>query len=276
MYEEALKLQEQGFHIYPLSPGSKIPRKGSKGWNDATNDLSQIKEWWEHCSTYNIGLMLEHHNLIVVDCDRHNETIDGVENYKKLAQMYEPFPPTYTEATPGNGLHFFFKIPENVSIQQETGAFKSIFKTDEAGNGLSGIDIITLGVPIAPSTMHDGKKYRVLDDKKITEIAEAPKWLINLLQKKDSTIKLDYRPIAKTNTAKNLDLLIQGAGEGSRNDHLTSLCGWLLWHGVDNETLVELICLANEHNSPPLQDKEIQQIIKSMIKKDSRRKLNGV
>lgn len=47
-------------------------------------------------------------------------------------------------------------------------------------------------------------------------------------------------------------MIVQGAGEGSRNDHLTKLCGWLLWHGVDNQTLAELIYTANAYNEPPL------------------------
>ncbi|HFM5415688.1 TPA: primase alpha helix C-terminal domain-containing protein, partial [Enterococcus faecium] len=58
-------------------------------------------------------------------------------------------------------------------------------------------------------------------------------------------------------------------------DHLTKLCGWLLWHGVDNQTLAELIYTANAYNEPPLKDKEVNQIIRSMIKKDLRGKAHG-
>ncbi|KAA9196768.1 primase alpha helix C-terminal domain-containing protein, partial [Enterococcus faecium] len=100
-------------------------------------------------------------------------------------------------------------------------------------------------------------------------------WLVNLLLKKPQEIKTQYRPVAKTGTAKKLDMIVQGAGEGSRNDHLTKLCGWLLWHGVDNQTLAELIYTANAYNEPPLKDKEVNQIIRSMIKKDLRGKAHG-
>ncbi len=116
-YQAATELQKSGWSIYPLSPGTKIPIKGSSGWNDATNDSNQINEWWTEDATRNIGLMLEDHQMVVVDLDQHSETRNGVENYKKLASMYDPFPSTYTEITPGKGIHFFFKIPDGVIIQ---------------------------------------------------------------------------------------------------------------------------------------------------------------
>ncbi|UUV97992.1 bifunctional DNA primase/polymerase [Vagococcus luciliae] len=274
-YDRAIELQKQGYSIYPLSPGTKIPLQGSNGWNDATNDLDQISNWWEEDSSRNVGLMLKDHHFIVIDLDRHDKGMDGVENCKKLWSKYDMFPPTYVEATPGNGIHFFFKLPDGVEISQETGAFKELFGVDEAGNGRSGIDVITYGIPIAPSIMTNGTKYISLDGKTLNDTAMAPGWLIDLLQGGKPIKVENYRPVSKTNTAMKLDLITSGAGEGGRNDHLTSLCGWLLWHGVDNETLVELIYTANAYNSPPLDDKEVNKIIKSMIKKDVRGKVHG-
>lgn len=277
-YQAATELQKSGWSIYPLSPGTKIPIKGSSGWNDATNDFNQINEWWTEDPARNVGLMLEDHNLMVVDLDQHSDDKNGIENYKKLASMYEPFPATYTEITPNRGVHFFFKKPSDVIIQQETGAFAEIFGCDEKGKSLSGIDIITKGVPIAPTMIIEGnvgKEYQAIDNASMDNIEEAPQWLVNLLLKKPQEVKGQYRPVAKTNVAKKLDLIVQGAGEGSRNDHLTKLCGWLLWHGVDNQTLAELIYTANAYNEPPLKDKEVNQIIRSMIKKDLRGKAHG-
>ncbi|HBH6743821.1 TPA: primase C-terminal domain-containing protein, partial [Enterococcus faecium] len=43
----------------------------------------------------------------------------------------------------------------------------------------------------------------------------------------------------------------------------------------DNQTLAELIYTANAYNEPPLKDKEVNQIIRSMIKKDLRGKAHG-
>lgn len=278
-YQKAIELQKQGWSIYPLSPGTKIPLKDSSGWNDATNDFNQINEWWTEDPARNVGLMLEDHNLMVVDLDQHSDDKNGIENYKKLASMYEPFPATYTEITPNRGVHFFFKKPSDVIIQQETGAFAEIFGRDEKGKSLSGIDIVTKGIPIAPTIIIDGnvgKEYRAIDTASMDCIVPAPEWLVNLLMKKPQEVNAQYRPVSKTSTAKKLDMIVQGAGEGSRNDHLTKLSGWLLWHGVDNETLAELIYTANAYNSPPLEDKEVNQIIRSMIKKDLRGKAHGV
>lgn len=274
-YAEAINLQEKGFSIYPLSPGSKIPLKGSSGWNDATKDIKQIKEWWEEDNTRNVGLMLKDHNMVVIDLDRHDEQKNGVENCKKLWDRYGAFPPTYTELTPSNGVHFFFKIPDGIIINQETGAFKEIFGIDEKGTGKSGIDIITFGVPIYPTILANGSQYKPLNNGSLENVAIAPDWLIKLLLKQQPTKKVDYRPVTKTKTAITLDSIFNGASEGGRDTHLTSICGWLLWHGVDNETLAELLHTANQYNSPPLQDKDVNKIIKSMIKKDLRGKQHG-
>lgn len=118
--------------------------------------------------------------------------------------MYDPFPSTYTEITPGKGIHFFFKIPDGVIIQQETGAFADIFGRDDKGKSLSGIDIITKGVPIAPTMIISrsvGRAYEPIENVSLNNIAPAPDWLVNLLLK--TARNKDSIPTrSKTGTAK--------------------------------------------------------------------------
>ena len=82
--------------------------------------------------------------------------------------------------------------------------------------------------------------------------------------------KKDYRPVSKTKAASFIDMIFGGVEEGSRDNSLTKLAGWLLWHGVDNETLVQAMHVANVNSNPPLDEKDVNKIIRSMIKKDVR------
>lgn len=258
---KALELQAQGLSIYPLATNANVPLKGSNGFNDATNDINRIKQWWGNDSTRNIGLMLQRHNWVVIDIDNHKEDVNGWENFIKLKR---PLSPTYTEKTPRNGLHFFYKIPEGVEIQSEQNAFSEALGIKETG-----IDIVTLGVPIAPTVTNNGA-YEAMDGKGFADISELPDWVAPLLKKRERA-EANYRPVRKTNVGEWLDFVFQGVPEGNRDSKMTSFCGWLLYHGVDNDTFKSLVYMANKNSDPPMNDKQIVKIMRSMVKKDVRR-----
>ena len=46
--------------VFPLSPGSKIPFKGSKGCLNATTDTDQVNRWWTAEPDANIGIATGH------------------------------------------------------------------------------------------------------------------------------------------------------------------------------------------------------------------------
>lgn len=56
LHSAALWYAEQGLKIFPLSPGSKVPLKGSGGCKDATTDRTLIDSWWTGNPNCNIGL----------------------------------------------------------------------------------------------------------------------------------------------------------------------------------------------------------------------------
>lgn len=267
MIEQVKKYQSLGLHLYPLSPNTKIPFKGSNGFNDATNDLQQLLKCWTDTPGANVGLYLKPSRLIVVDIDRHEKATDGIENMKLIWNRFEPFPPTYTEKTPRNGIHFFFKLTGDVVIDQQQNAFSSLL-----GKGKTGIDIITHGIPIAPTATVDGA-YIALDGKSIEQVATAPKWMIQALQGKPQPVNYPEQANSgiKKYTGVFLDEFVKGAESGARNEWIMRMTSKMLAVGADLETIYTLLLVANEHFlSEPLPLQEINATFKSRVKKHTK------
>lgn len=82
LHQAALWYAEQGFKVFPLTPNSKIPLKGSGGCLDATNDPEMIEKWWgQGNARLNIGLATGH-MVDVVD-------VDGLEGQSSRAQHWD-------------------------------------------------------------------------------------------------------------------------------------------------------------------------------------------
>ena len=249
----ALQLARDGVAVYPLASNSKVPLKGTQGYKDATTDVETIKGWFEHVPRVNLGIRLDQAKLIVVDIDRDGD-IDGTETLRKLNQQGKPLPSdTYIEQTPNDGLHYFFKLPVKLELKRRTGLYP-------------GIDVLADFVLVAPSVIN-GSAYRAIEP--TNDIATAPQWLLDDLLPNQRMNKAPQHAsqIQKTWAGRMLDDLVAGTGEGSRNSYLTSLLGKILRTGCNGMTAYELLQYANERLQPPLPDKEVNTIFKSIIKR---------
>ncbi len=81
LHQAALWYASQGLKVFPLSPGSKIPHKGSRGCKDASNDPEVVDAWWSVNPDSNIGLATGH-LVDVVD-------IDGYEGQQSRAARWD-------------------------------------------------------------------------------------------------------------------------------------------------------------------------------------------
>lgn len=249
----ALQLARDGVAVYPLASNSKVPLKGTRGYRDATTDVETIKGWFEHVPGANLGMRLDQVKLLVVDIDRHGD-IDGVQTLKRLNEHGKTLPSnTYIEQTPNDGLHYFFKLPAKLDMKRRTGVYP-------------GIDVLADFVLVAPSVINDSA-YKVIEP--ANQIATAPQWLLDDLLPSQRMNKASQpaSQIQKTWAGRMLDDLVAGTGEGSRNSYLTSLLGKLLRTGCNGMTAYELLQYANERLQPPLPDKEVNTIFKSIIKR---------
>lgn len=83
LHSAALYYAEQGLRVFPLSPGTKIPIKGSGGCLDATSDPEQVNAWWTANPAANIGIATGH-LIDVVD-------IDGLKGQTSRAKNWDRF-----------------------------------------------------------------------------------------------------------------------------------------------------------------------------------------
>ncbi|MEP4703341.1 MAG: bifunctional DNA primase/polymerase, partial [Hyphomicrobiales bacterium] len=91
----ALKLANQGFHVFPCRSRdgkggkAKSPCGGIKWREGSTTDLGRIHDWWSKSTKAAIGLDLSKSRLLVIDCDRHDEAVDGVKAFVALMDEHD-------------------------------------------------------------------------------------------------------------------------------------------------------------------------------------------
>lgn len=144
----ALELAKQGFHVFPLEPGSKVP--AINHWqHKATRDPEQIKRWWtdpvmDEEMDRNIGIYTgrfeDDRALIVVDVDvkADRNGFDALEEYDMT--------PSLMSNTPSGGVHIIYVADK--PVKQGTNVLGP------------GVDIRSYGgYIVAPGSEINGKFY---------------------------------------------------------------------------------------------------------------------
>lgn len=131
------ELVQQGFKVYLLAQGTNTPYKGSRGHLDATNNVRQLTEMFlKYKTNSNIGISLVDTGVAVLDIDKHS-----TNGFQSLIQSGHTLnlDNEVWEMTPRSGAHVFFKIPDDVRV-------------DELKHNLmAGVELLTDKVTVAPS-----------------------------------------------------------------------------------------------------------------------------
>lgn len=266
--EQALLYAQNGFKVFPLTPLTKIPMKGTKGSKEATISPTKIKEWWEKCPQANIGLVTD--NFFVLDIDRHAGGKDGFESLKTLENTYDTLPPTLTVKTGNDGLHFYYLKPQGIELPQKVALMDGADLKAHKNNYVV--------APPSIITRQDGTKglYEFQDKK---PVAEAPQWLIEFIQSKSS-----HTPKVKNSggsprryrnrTTELLETLVTGAEVGYRNATTAQMIGLLLTFGVQVDKAWQLIQIFNGNCPEPLEQEELEKTFMSICKREY--KIEGV
>lgn len=159
MIDAALNLAHQGFAVFPIAAGKKVPPL-LNGWPDkATKDAEEVKLYWLPVPDANIGIHCA--GLLVLDADAKKGGLDALD----LLRLTEGLPDTYTVRTPGGGLHLYYRLPEG-----HAGVPNSV---EHIGKGL---DVRSNGgYVVAAGSVTEAGPYAVETD---ALVAAAPDWLV--------------------------------------------------------------------------------------------------
>lgn len=153
MLAAALWYAEHGLRVFPLSPGSKIPFKGTRGCLDATDDPGQLREWWEATPDANVGVATGH-LVDVVDIDGYTGQVSRSDHW----QAFERLAVLGIVSTPRDGgVHLY--VPAS-GRGNKTGLYDNV---DYRGIG---------GYVVGPPSRTDVGAYAWLTPLDVNELAE--------------------------------------------------------------------------------------------------------
>ena len=100
---------EKGWQLFPVNiDKTPIPWKGMDA---ATDDIEQLKSWFNNSLDTNIAIHCQKSGLVIIDIDTHKEEENGFDTLKELEERLGNLPKTVTAITGGGGRHLFFKSP---------------------------------------------------------------------------------------------------------------------------------------------------------------------
>jgi Bifunctional DNA primase/polymerase, N-terminal/AAA domain/Primase C terminal 1 (PriCT-1) len=239
----ALRYAHLGLSVIPLRPKGKIPIFHE--WqNVATRDEKQVERWFQQNPDSNVGIATgPKSKCFVLDVDIAK---GGQDSFDTLLAKHGQFPDTWQQITGSGGFHLFFRYPN--------------FRVANANDLMPGIDIRGEGGQVvAPPSIHPttGKRYEWdgLRDIEDTPLAEAPLWLLELLQE-----KLTPEP-------KPRDPLAERIPNGTRHQALVSLAGALRRFGLSSHEILPTLREVNRTRcEEPKPEDEVQHIAESMMK----------
>lgn len=277
MIDFALSRAKAGFHVFPLSPGTKIPIEGSRGFEDATTDLDTIRRWWEQTPDANIGVYPGASGHVVLDIDTKDPNYaDPAATIADIEERVGGLPDTFTVRTPSGGLHLYFR--NGGASRDGSDVESSVRRVHPA------VDIRAKGgYVVAGGSRLPSGRYSVI---RPVEPAAIPSELVRLCERKRSETGLDG-PAAGgplDNSKLDLDLQVNVTaarrfleqtapaieGQGG-NNHTYQTAGIVKDYGLSPEKTLELLLETwNDRCSPPWDTGELEEIVKHVHKYGNR------
>lgn len=236
----ALEYAARGWHVFPLTPGSKRPatprhavtdcdhtdpwcHNGHTGWEQrATTDPARITRAWT-TAAYGVGIACGPSGLLVIDTDTPKPstasgfTASGEETLASLVAAHDgatTLPATWTVATPSGGVHRYYTTEHlTTTLGNTAGRLGDLI--DTRGKG---------GYVVAPPTLTPAGRYEVTAD---AEAAPLPAWLVKQLTPRPAAPSrvAELRPVAHRSAYLRAVLTkeaqhVREATEGGRNHGL--------------------------------------------------------
>ena len=264
----ALALAKEGWHVFPLTPGSKLPmiskKQGGRGAHDGTVDPDVIRSWWTRHPKAGIGANLGD-NRIAFDFD-----------FNHGAQELGSFPPTRTHYTGrgGGNKHLIYRI--------EPGSLASLVQ--------SGTNVLGPGIDIRagrgsyivmPPTPHEDtgvpysidqvlRKEHTLTDEELQAIWDEAGVALSAksrgARKGLSVVSGagNSSGVSKSGRKALSELLADPPSEGGRNDWLSRVAGHHAKQIRHKDAYEEAVRAANLMLSTPLEEDEVSKTLESI------------
>ncbi|QDH48948.1 DNA polymerase/primase [Arthrobacter phage Gisselle] len=268
LLDSALALAREGWHVFPLRPGTKIPliskKAGGKGAHDGSTDEDLIRYWWTKYPTAGIGANLGEDRL-AIDLD-----------FQHGATRLGSLPDTRTHHSGrGNGnVHLVYRVePGSAAAAVKSG-------TNVLGPGID-IRAGKGSYIVMPPTPHEetGQPYRLdvydreehlLTDDELAVIyqeAGVAQPAASRGAKKGLSVisgaKSHQRPM-ESHASTLAGLLADPPAEGGRNDWFVRICGFIAKRTARfNDFEIEALGAANRMPNP-LPVEELQKTINSV------------
>jgi hypothetical protein len=145
---------------------------------DSVNCLNYVNN--EHnCMALRMGLKCDNNNnyvvLIDIDTSEDNATFSGMKKWKELLDEKDEIN-TPTQKTGNNGLHYLFKVTENVYNTLPAAITKIVIDGKKYSIDFKGKNQLVFVAP----TKYDGKIYKWTTEF-TDEIQTMPKWLLSII-----------------------------------------------------------------------------------------------
>lgn len=272
MINKALEYAEH-LPVFPLIPNDKKPLT-KNGFNNATQDIEQIKRWWTKNPDANIGVVSAPNGYVVLDVDTPDDTSKhqlpaGAHTLSELGIWKElnAIENVQFYKTPSGGLHYWFKTDSKILLEKRHTGENALWDNVEwLANG---------GYSIAPPSKTEKGAYIGVFN--IADVPDIPEWLQSILEnriKEKDKGKLKtvhpkmFKYRGKNYTGNLLDKIVNGAVDGERNVWLTSVTGSLLNTGMNAEAIYKFLHDINQlYIQPPLPAKTVDTIFNSIGKK---------
>jgi hypothetical protein len=252
LVDEALHYSKLGFSVIPVKPDKK-PHIKWESFQDTRATEEKIKEWWTRWPRAMIGIVTGAiSGVVVIDVDDPIGGMDAISKY--LTKSKVP-----TVKTPRGGYHLYFKAPER-PIPNNAGAIPGC---DFRGEG---------GYVIAPPSQNGtGGAYAWLEGLSIGEVepADLPSSYISFAFKEYEK-KFDGDHARPHETTNNHKMFI----EGRRDEDLFHTANLLAKGGGRPEVISQVIERLALSCEPPFPLPEVQEKIKSALKRSEVRERN--
>lgn len=241
----ALAYLQRGWSVIPVRPREKRPIVAWQVFQQERPTADQIERWWLRWPDANVGIVTGAiSGLVVLDVDpRHG----GDASLERWTQAHGPLPPTVEARSGGGGRHLYFAHPGGIIHNRV--------------EFLPGIDVrADGGLIVAPPSVHpNGRRYVWVEPPGAGALANLSE---DLLARISPRAGGHGHPAAYWRA-----LLVEGVGEGRRNDTIASIAGHLLWRGVDATVVTELLLSWNRVRCrPPLDEVEVVDTVDSIAR----------